>query len=84
MKPQIYLREETEMTKPWMNAKEVAAYTGLALPTIYSKTSRGEMPVHRGSGLPRYHRDEIDRWMRGEPIPQAKASQATQNSAKPS
>jgi DNA modification methylase len=76
--------EDMVITKTWMNAKEVAVYTGLALPTVYSKSSRGEMPVHRGSGLPRYQREEIDRWMRGEIIPQATINQPVQSSANPS
>ena len=52
--------------KTWMSAQEVADYSGLSISTIYSKTSRGEVPVHRGCGKPRYHKDEIDAWMRGE------------------
>ncbi len=60
------IKEDVTMNKTWMNAKETAAYTGLAVPTVYSKTSRGEIPVHKGAGVPRYHRDEIDLWMRGE------------------
>ena len=59
---------ESRMTNlsPWMNTDEVAAYTGLKKATIYSKSSLGEIPVHKGSGSPRYHREEIDLWMRGE------------------
>jgi DNA modification methylase len=78
------LNEEAQMNNPWMTAKGVSEYTGLALATVYSKTSRGEIPVHRGSGLPRYHRDEIDLFMRGLPIPPASTNTTAQNSAKPS
>jgi len=74
--------QEDKVMKPWMDSKEVAAYTGLAVATIYSKTSRGEMPAHRIGRLPRYHRDEIDAWIRGERV-QAPI-QTAQSSAKPS
>lgn len=74
-------QEDTEM-KTWMDTKEVAAYTGLAVATVYSKTSRGEMPTHHIGRLPRYHRDEIDSWIRGE---KARAPiQPAQDSAKTS
>jgi DNA modification methylase len=74
---------ETEgltMKKTWMNAKEVAAYTGFALPTIYSKSSRKEMPVCDGSGEPRYHVDEVDAWLKGEWKPEV--NKTAQSSAK--
>ena len=58
--------QEDVVMKEWMNTKEVADYTGFKLATIYSKKSRGEIPVHVGSGEPRYHRPEIDAWMKGE------------------
>jgi DNA modification methylase/predicted DNA-binding transcriptional regulator AlpA len=62
------IREDGEdlIMKEWLTSKEVAAYCGLALATIYSKTSRGEVPVHRGAGVPRYFKPEIDAWMRGD------------------
>lgn len=66
--------------KEWMNSKEVASYSGFSIATIYSKKSRGEIPVHCGSGEPRYHRAEIDAWLRGEWKPAS--IQAAQNSAK--
>lgn len=73
-------KEEVTMRKTWMNAKEVAAYSGFALPTIYSKSSRKEMPVCDGSGEPRYNADEIDEWLRGTWKPEA--NKAAQSSAK--
>lgn len=75
-------KEEVTMRKTWMNAKEVAAYTGLALPTVYSKTSRGEMPVHKGSGTPRFHVDEVDAFMKGAWKPEA--NKTVQSAAKES
>ena len=72
------------MTKTWMSSKEVASYTSLSLGTIYSKTSRGEIPVHHIGKLPRYHRDEIDAWIRGVAIPPVSTIQPPQDSASPS
>ena len=69
------ITEEAAEMKTWMSPQEVAEYTGLAVATVYSKTSRGEMPVHRIGRLPRYHRDEIDAWIMGN-------GKAPQNSAK--
>lgn len=60
--------EDTQV-KEWMNTQEVATYTGLATTTIYSKVSRGEMPVHHIGRLPRFHKDEIDAWIRGTQVP---------------
>ena len=74
-------QEDSEM-KPWMNVKELAVYTGLSVATIYSKTSRKEMPAHHIGRLPRYHRDEIDSWIRGTKI--EVPIQPAQNSAKDS
>jgi site-specific DNA-methyltransferase (adenine-specific) len=68
--------EDTVMSK-WMNAKQAADYVGLELSTIYSKTSRREMPVHKGTGKPRYHQDELDAWVRGEWKPEAIQSEQT-------
>ncbi len=56
--------EDVIMTKTWLNAEEVAAYTGLALATVRTKTCRGQIPTHKIGRTPRYHRDEIDSWIR--------------------
>ncbi len=73
----------TSMSKTWMTPKEVAAYTSMSVATIYSKSSRGEIPVHHIGKLPRYHRDEIDAWIRGIEIPPPSAIQTPQDSANP-
>ena len=56
-------KEVAVMNKVWMNSDEVAEYTGLAFPTIRSKTSKGQIPVHKIGRVPRYHKEEIDRWI---------------------
>ena len=76
------IEAEVEM-KTWMTSAEVAQYTGLAPATIYSKTSRGEIPVHKGSGRPRFHRDEIDAWMRGAGVGADASPSSAQTSANP-
>ena len=62
---------EDMVIREWMNAQQCADYTGFKLATIYSKKSRGEIPVHCGSGEARYHKPEIDAWMKGEWKPDA-------------
>ncbi len=58
------ITEAEVMNKIWLNANETAQYTGLAVATVRSKTSRGEIPVHRIGRIPRYHREELDLWIR--------------------
>ena len=53
-----------DTTKVWLTTPELAEYTGLPVPTIYAKNSRGEGPrrYRVGRGL-RYRRSEVDKWM---------------------
>lgn len=51
--------------KKWLNMDELSAYTGLAKATIYSKISKGELPVSKMGRLNRFEREQIDQWMRG-------------------
>ncbi|MDE2313518.1 MAG: helix-turn-helix domain-containing protein, partial [Elusimicrobia bacterium] len=60
--------EEADMTnKQWLNAKEAGEYLGLSQATIYSKTSRKEIPAHKQGRIVRYDRNELDAWLRGGP-----------------
>lgn len=46
------VQEVKSNTKPFLNVKETADYLNLAVPTIYSKVSRGELPfIKRGKKL---------------------------------
>ena len=62
------MKENDTMTKPWLSAEEAAEYLSLAKATIYSKTSRKELPFHRQGRIVRYHREELDAWLRGTPV----------------
>ena len=67
------ITEDRVMNKPWLNAKEAAEYLGLSQATVYSKTSRKELPAHKQGRIVRYHREELDAWLRGSPTPEAGA-----------
>ncbi len=66
---QLNDRTEETMLKKWLNAKEAGEHLGLSTATIYSKTSRGELPAHKNGRIVRYDREELDAWMRGEAAP---------------
>ena len=50
LKQAILKRSEQETvpsTKPFLNVKETAEFLNLAVPTIYSKVSKGELPYKK-------------------------------------
>lgn len=53
-----------------MNAKQVAAYTGLSRGTIEIVIKRGGLKGFVPKGLSRryYSKDEVDAWIRGEEL----------------
>jgi len=69
IRERLGIMEDTQMMKPWLNAKEAAEYLGLSQATIYSKTSRKEIPAHKQGRIVRYHREELDAWLRGAALP---------------
>lgn len=53
-------------SKP-LNLKECSQFTGLAIPTIYSKTCKGQIPFHKNKGSKHlwFFKHELLEWMRG-------------------
>jgi excisionase family DNA binding protein len=52
---------------PWMLTEEVAAYAKVPVETVRSWRYRGVGPIgHRVGRHVRYHRDDVDAWMRGD------------------
>jgi excisionase family DNA binding protein len=49
----------------YLTPQELAKYMNVPLGTIFSKTSRGELPVTRlGRRIPRYRVADIEAWLK--------------------
>lgn len=53
------------MAESYIDAKTLAGHLGVAISTIYNKTSMGKIPYHTlpGSSRPRYRLSEVERVM---------------------
>ena len=49
---------------PWLRPYAAAAYLGVALGTLRNWTSTGHVPFARRGRVVRYHREELDAWLR--------------------
>lgn len=57
------LQQKEPVNDRLMNIKEASQYLGLALPTIYEKTSRNEIPfLKRGKKL-YFRKDDLLKWL---------------------
>lgn len=72
--------EDVGNQRPWLKPADAIAYLKeryaieYTMDTLYSKSSRGEIPVERpsGKGGPiRFDPDKLDSWARGEWTPAA-------------
>ena len=55
---------EVQTASPWMTSTQVAEYLGRHRNTILRWQRTLEFPRHKSeTGMVRYHRDEVDRWM---------------------
>ena len=52
------------MTKPVMTVEEVAEYLRVTPSSIYEWAKAGKMPAAKVGRLWRFHREEIDAWVR--------------------
>lgn len=52
--------------KIWMNEKEAQAYTGFSQFTLYNARMEGELKSSKSSRSIRYHRDNLDAWLRSK------------------
>lgn len=54
------------MTNPWMTVKELASYIKISTDLIYKLAHAGEIPVSKVGNRWRFHRDEIDEWLKND------------------
>lgn len=52
--------------KVWMSEKEARAYTGFSHYTLHNARADGELKATKCNRLVRYHRDDLDAWMRSK------------------
>jgi hypothetical protein len=62
----VSTQSEPEELSPWMSYEHAAAYAGYDRVTLWRAVKRGELRVGGLPGAPRFHRDELDRWLRGD------------------
>ena len=58
------LRKRVE--KVWMNEKEAREYTGFSQFTLYNARMDGELKASKYNRSIRYHRDNLDAWLRSK------------------
>ena len=51
------------MSSKVLNTKEVAAYLGMGIRTVYRLTASGQIPAAKVGGHWRFHVDALDRWL---------------------
>jgi excisionase family DNA binding protein len=51
----------------WMTRSQLAAYLGVSLPTVNRHMKEG-MPYSRLGEQPRFHKSDIDRWLKDERV----------------
>jgi excisionase family DNA binding protein len=56
----------TEFYSPIMTPYEVAAFTKFSIKKIYRLCKAGEIPHTKKGGQYRFHKDQIERWLKGE------------------
>lgn len=59
------------MNSPWMTADEVATYALCHIQTVYKAQRSGALTAAQScvGGKLRIHRDDVDRWLRGQTQP---------------
>lgn len=60
-------QEAPERNSPWLTAEQLAEYLSISYSTVAHWVATGVVPCHYippGFRLVRFHRDEIDDWMR--------------------
>ena len=54
---------------PWLTVIQAAAYLQLTPGTIRNLTSQRRIPHAKNGGIVRYHKAELDGWLRGNSCP---------------
>lgn len=57
---------EKHATKVWMSEKEAQAYTGFSHYTLHNARADGYLKATKINRLVRYHRDDLDTWLRNK------------------
>lgn len=57
---------ENHIAKVWMSEKEAKEYTGFSHYTLHNARADGELKATKCNRLVRYHRDDLDAWMRSK------------------
>lgn len=57
---------DNHTAKVWMSEKEAQAYTGFSHYTLHNARADGELKATKCNRLVRYHRDDLDAWMRSK------------------
>lgn len=54
--------------KAWFTTTEASRYTGASVSTLERGVAAGELPFsqRQARGTRRFHRDDLDAWVRGE------------------
>ena len=58
--------ESPATDSPWFRVEAAAAYLRLAPGTIRNMTWAGTLPACKRGRIVRYHKDDLDAWLRGE------------------
>lgn len=64
MRIQEALQKRVE--KVWMSEKEAREYTGFSQFTLYNARMKGELKASKCNRSVRYHRDDLDAWIRSK------------------
>jgi excisionase family DNA binding protein len=59
-------REVPNVDGPWLRAEGAAAYLGLAVGSVRNMAWSKRLPCCKRGRVVRFHRDDLDRWLRGE------------------
>ncbi len=57
---------DQHIAKVWMSEKEAREYTGFSHYTLHNARADGELKATKCNRLVRYHRDDLDAWMRSK------------------
>lgn len=60
--------ESSPMTRRLLDIKDVAAYTGLSIHTLYTMVSQRRIPFVKLGRLTKFDRLELDRWITSKSV----------------
>lgn len=61
------IRDHLErVASPWKNRRAAAVYCGCKPATIDRARAQGKIRARKGTGVPVFHRDELDAWVEGK------------------